>query len=447
MIILEYIQRQWHRHRRLWLNIAIGLMLIIGFVWLGYEFHRLVFLPHDTAAVDLKLRHHETQSFFKGDDIYQRNHNAVYPPASYAMFWPLIGWTDITGARTIWGVLTLIALLGLIHPAIKHSNAETRQERLFMALIPLSLYATGACIGNGQLAVIVIVCLMAKIEVLKEFKSSLPGDLLMALLILFALIKPTLSIYFIWIILFVPDRLRSAALVIAGYTALTFAASLFQEHGPIELIRLWYQRGSAGAVYGSTIGEGAIRMAENGGHLQILSINLHSVLGILGLERYNAPVSIFVFLILGRWVYSCRRINIWILFSVTCLVTRFAVYHGWYDDILLLPCLITLFKIAKMKNRFISNYRTVSGILFTLMFFSLLAPGGVYILPHPFNNAYVVGQTIIWVMVLIFFAFTAELCRLKPTHLSKGTIFFSDLFLKTGQKYDASWLNENQYKA
>ena len=118
----------------------------------------------------------------------------------------------------------MVALVWLVRIVVRESGAATRLERAFVALIPLSMYATGATIGNGQLTVHILPALLTGLLLLSQKRSGWGRDALAAALILLSLVKPAVSIPFFWIVLFVPGRLRPAILVTFGYVAVTFFA-------------------------------------------------------------------------------------------------------------------------------------------------------------------------------------------------------------------------------
>ena len=87
------------------------------------------------------------------------------------------------------------------------------------------------------------------------------------------------------------------------------------------------------------------------------------------------------------------------------------MYHGWYDDVILLLPLIALYRIFKGEGAPGPRFRLAAGILLVTMSASLLAPGGVYSLPYPWNNMSVILQTVIWLGVLLFLLLSAHAAR------------------------------------
>src|SRR5262249_10189745 len=183
------------------------------------------------GAVDLKMRHQEVQLWFSGNAVYSgqaQAMHAVYPPASYAMLWPLLGWLAFTPARGLWAAMMGAAVGLLALRFVKESGAQTRLERVFVALMLLSMYATGFTVGHGQLTIYVLGALVAGLPFVYRDQRAWLDDLVLAMLILLALVKPTLSIPFLWLVLFLPGALRPVLFIIVGYIALTVLAVGFQ---------------------------------------------------------------------------------------------------------------------------------------------------------------------------------------------------------------------------
>jgi hypothetical protein len=304
------------------------------------------------------------------------------PPATYAILWPLLGWLELTPARWLWVSTTLAALGWLIYLIVQESGADTPLERIFVALMPLSMYATGATIGNGQLSVHLLPLLVSGLLLLQRGQGGWHEDLLVTVLVLAALVKPSVAAPFFWIVLFVPGRLRPALLVTLGYGALTLFATSFQKPGLLLLLRSWLARASA--------------MAVNAGES-----HLHIWLASLGLEEWIFPASLLALAALGFWIYHHRRRDLWLLLSVTALVARFWTFHRWYDDLLILLPMVALFRIAK-RGPSADGGDVVAGVLLTITMLTTLAPGGLYLLPPPWNTLYLAGQVFVWIVALIF---------------------------------------------
>lgn len=379
----------WTVRRTMLLRIAVGLMAVAAVVWLGYEFWRLLGEPAHIGpwkvhlgAIDLKMRYQEVHKWFAGEPVYRELKDAVYPPASYAILWPLLGWLKLTAAKWLWAVTTVASLAWLVYLIVLESGADTPLGRVFVALIPLSMYPTGAAIGNGQLIVHLMPMLLAGLLMLSRGQGRWDTDLVSGLLIVICLVKPSITTPFLWIVLLVPGRLRPFCLVFFGYVTLTLFSASFQETGLVSLFRDWLANSSDVAV--------------NAGHA-----NLHRLLAHLGLRQWIFPTSLLVQLSLGIWIYYHRHGDLWTLVGVTALVARFWTYHRWYDDLLILLPMVALYRISK-NGPSIRGIDMLAGILLALTMAFMVAPGGLYLLRLPWNTIYVSVQTVLWVIVLVF---------------------------------------------
>ncbi|MEC8651619.1 MAG: glycosyltransferase 87 family protein [Planctomycetota bacterium] len=389
-----------------WLNVALAAMGFLALVWLGYQTWRLLFQAAPKGAVDLLLRHGECQEWFRGVAIYETRVDAVYPPASYLVLWPLLGWSSTGFVRVFWLAPTILSTAWLCALVARHSGALDASRRRLLWVLPLASYPIGASVGNGQLSILVVACVGAGVMLVADAPRSWRRDLSIAALMLVALVKPSMSAYFFWIPLLIPGGFRAACLVVAGYALLTVAACAAQPHGPVDLIEQWLSRAAAGVRYGASVGGGAMPLAKGS---SITGINLHSVLIALGQGAWIRMLSPAPLLLLGAWVFMRRRADVLILLGVAAIVARFASYHGWYDDVLLLMPLVALIRCARVaeapRARAVAAWLALVGGLF------LLAPGGTHLgrlgLPT-LANVYVVSQAVFWVVAMVFLARAAR---------------------------------------
>ena len=91
--------------------------------------------------------------------------------------------------------------------------------------------------------------------------------------------------------------------------------------------------------------------------------------------------------------------------GVSALVARVWTYHRWYDDLLILFPMVALFRIAKEGPSDGSDL--LAGVLFAITLIAMLAPGGLYLFPPPWNTWYLIGQNIVWVSGLGFLLYQA----------------------------------------
>jgi len=213
------------------LRVAVGLMMLAAFHRLSNEFSRLLWESGKTGAIDLKFHHEVVRLWFTGMPVYGEV-GTVYPPASFAILWPFLGWLEVTPARWLWAITTVPALIWMVVLIVDASGAKTLAERAFVALIPLAMYASSATIGNGQFIVHLFPALVTGLLLLGRKRRSWGVDVTSAALILVALTKPTVAAPFFWMVMFVPGRLRPALLVVLGYSCFQCSRCLTNLRGP-----------------------------------------------------------------------------------------------------------------------------------------------------------------------------------------------------------------------
>jgi glycosyl transferase family 87 len=294
-------------------------------VWLPNGFHRLLSDVDWLSAYDVKLRHEEVGRWFAGMPIYEEMRDAIYPPASYAELWPFLGWLDLEPARRLWAAACAAALLWLAVLCGRHAvPAASTRVRAIAALVPAALWSTGHSIGQGQLVVLVVPSILTGVRwaVVAERKGQ---EVAAALLVLFALVKPSLTAPFFWIL--VVARRRVAALAILGYVVLTLLATSYQD-APLSLVlRGWMRRGlHVAALQGDA--------------------DLATALAAAGWQRWILPATLAVLALHGLWTWRHRRADPWLLLGMSGVVARLWTYHYPYDDLILLAPVLALARAA-----------------------------------------------------------------------------------------------------
>lgn len=369
------IRSWWAVHGTTLLRLAVALMAILALLKLGDEFRRLVWESGRIGAIDLKLYHKMVHHWFAGLSIYGVLKHAEYLPASYVILWPFLGWLAVTPARWLWAATTVVALGWLVFLIVRESGADTPLERVFVALMFLSMNATGVTVGNGQLIVHLLPALVAGLVLLHRRQRRWREDVLAAVLVLATLVKPTTSVPFFWIVLFVSGNLRPALLILLGYGALTLFAASFQEFELVPLLYNWFEYG---------VGRGG-GVSVTGGYA-----HTYNWLATLGLQDWNLLASLLVLATLGLWTYRHRHRDLWLLLGVTALVARFWTYHRLYDDLLILLPMIALFRIAK-RDSSADGSDVVAGVLLAITMLAMLAPARLRFAPSPWYLIFTAG--------------------------------------------------------
>ncbi len=363
------------------LRAAVAVLAVFALLKLASEFWRLVWESGVYGAIDLHHLHTQVHGWFAGLPVYTDLRNALYPPASYPILWTLLGWLDLTSARWVWAGSSVVMLGWLAWLIVKESGADTPLERALVALLLLSMNATGVTIGNGQLIVHCLPFLLTGLLVLHRGRGDWRDDLLAAFLILVALVKPSITAFFFWAVLLCPGRLRPAVLVVVGYFALTLFAAAFQGAGVPALIAGWLRNCSG--------------LAANGyGHLQVW-------LADVGLARWSIAVSLFVLVVFGVWTYVHRSADVWLILGVTGIVARIAICHLVYDDVLMVLPMVALFRIAKRGGPADSS-DVIAGVLLAVLVLAMLAPARLQFPSSPWLPLFAAGHVSVWLAVLLF---------------------------------------------
>jgi hypothetical protein len=336
-------------------------MALLAAAKLTDELLRLVWRSGRTSAIDLRLFYAEVHAWFDGLPVYRDMPSAAYPPATYPLLWPSLGWLPFEPTRRLWAVTTALALAFTTWLLVRESRALDGWERAFAALMLLAMNQTGVALGNGQLILHVMPVLLVGILLVQRASGSWMDDLAAAACIIFALVKITITVPFLWLILFAPRagserrlwqwRVRPTVLVALGYTALTVFAMRFQEGGPLVQIRQWL-----GVAH---------RVATARGDYA----NVHRWLTDIGRDDLMLPASALLFAAVGVWTYRYRDADLWVRLGVIAIVARFSAYHRLYDDVLVVFAMLALFRIATTRPA-----QHVAAILLAASMFAMLLP-------------------------------------------------------------------------
>lgn len=247
---LTRVQIFWERYGNSILRIAVLLLAAAAAFRLLHEGLRLVVWDPFTLGGPNDLRNFQNamKGFFAGQPIYEELKTSPYPPASYAIFWPFLGWMDLSKARLLWAITVVTVLAWLIVLILRESKATTLTEKILLALFLLSMNGTGVTIGNGQLGLHILPALVTSLLLIQQKDLSVRNQIFASALVLFALAKPTISAPFLWILLFAPHGKRILFLTSIAYLAITWLALSFQPQPAITVFESWFHRASIVAL-------------------------------------------------------------------------------------------------------------------------------------------------------------------------------------------------------
>jgi len=337
-----------HSHK-LWF-VVIGILAVSSLNRLIQEFGRLIWNQGRTGAIDLKIFYEAVQLWFLGAPTYGELPSAVYPPASYLMLWPVLGWLTIPPARILWALISALALVWLMYLVVKESKADAWHEKVLIAFLPI-FYATRTGIGNGQLTIVVVPLLISGVLLFRRH-IRLGEHLWATAMIVGALIKPNISAPFFWLVLFTSGGQSSwpALMVILDYGGLTLWASAFQDESAITLMRQWFSQAEVGAEFGAQAGGYANQNSLLAWLEANTNINNFPLFNFVGDFELNTPLTLGILVALGLWICWHRNIEIWVLLGVCAVVARLWTYHRIYDDMLILLPTIAVFQIYKQLH-------------------------------------------------------------------------------------------------
>jgi hypothetical protein len=393
--------REWcSRHRRALLLVLIVAMGVEATGYLLYELWRLLLEHGFKGATDLGHRLRETHSWFARRPVYGRIPGAVYPPATYLLLWPFVGWLGLGTARWLWALPMLAGVVWLVILVLRESRPGNSLERTAIVLALLATYATGQTIGNGQLPLVVLPLLLAALLALRRPSAGLRADLLVALLLVGALVKVIDVVPFLVVAAVAPWRKRPLVLAAVAYAGLTLVAAAFQRPSLASLIRQWLKAGSSAA---------SARISDNYG-------NVHAWLSAAGLKAWILPLSGLILVALAYWSWRHRSVDRWILIGVAAYVARLWTYHRSYDDLLIVLPMVALFRIATASRARELDVTAVVVLAATVAV--MLVPGGLYGLPAVLQSPFTSLEAVIWLAGLGFLLLRARvLADPRPSHL------------------------------
>lgn len=376
------VRAWWNRHGSVVVLVVVAAMVLAALWRLGHAVPFLLWAGESPHPTDLSARHRELVRWFAGVLSDPPARIADYPPASYVLLWPLLGWLDLSRARWLWGLTALAGLTAMGWLGVRHGGARSGPQRLLLFLLPFSAYAATATLTVGQLGTHVVPMLAVGLLALRRVPARWWRDVAGTAAILFALAKPILSVPFAWIAFLALRRVRPALLLVSGYGLLTVFAASFHRAEFVTIVTGWL--------------EGTPNLARG-------TVNLHKALHMMGLDAWVLPATFATLLVFGWWVFRHRHAEVWALMGAAALVARLGFHHRLYDDVLILIPMIALFRLAGTAADDDHGDRDVrAGVLFALTWVTLNMPAGLLIMGHPLRGWAEAGQAVVWTAALVF---------------------------------------------
>ncbi|MCO4769996.1 MAG: DUF2029 domain-containing protein [Deltaproteobacteria bacterium] len=337
--------------------------------------------PEETGGVDLAHRVAEATVLWGGASPYGNGPaggNAVYPPASYVLLGPLL-LVPYGLLKWLWAGSIVLLLGGLGWGATRVAEVTRPEQLALVGLLPASIAGVAYGTQNGQIHVHVVAALLGGMALLLRSRPDARSDLLGSLLLLAALIKPTVAGPATLLLLARRDRWRVLARVGVAYLALT-AVGCALAGGGMGVLSDWLFRAQGGADYGAGGSYG----------------NAHAWSAMVGLTDLNAATTVvilvgFLTFALGRSAGHAIDGTRWAGVALAALVARVAVYHQGYDDTLLIALQFGLLAIVARRG-----VRSLAGgVLAALVLVQLPGRGWVGLggaMPNPLE----VARVVVW---------------------------------------------------
>ncbi len=320
------------------------------------------------GAIDLVSRRLETEDFFAG----RRGGDRVYPPATYAMLWPLIASGSLEAARWTWAAVLTVSLAWLCWISARASGFRDPLARLAMGLLPPASLATTLALGTGQLTIPVVALATASVLRLARSPGTRGDEATAAALFTLASVKPTLVAPVGWLLLFLPRSFVPAGIAACLYACVTGIALALR--GSVASPRPVVPR--------PVVPRGPLFIEENmfaSGYANLQNWLVH--LGI-GFPWVFLP-PILGLALLGWWTWRHRDGDPWLLLAVAGLVARFCFYHRHYDDLLVLPVLVALARLASgaTSSMAVADPSRATGEIRQASLWTLFAVAGSLVMP------------------------------------------------------------------
>jgi hypothetical protein len=382
-----WVARAWERWSDplIWAAVGYSVIAAVG--------HLRAALPHllrdveEWSAVDFKYRFEEVSRWFDGVSVYGALDRLTYPPASYALLWPFIGWLPLDAARVMWAVTTLAAAAVVAFVAYRATEGRALSLRVLAALLPFAAYPTQVTVYVGQLPVHVVALVALGAFVLWRVPIGWAGDVAGGVLLAASLVKPTLAPPVVAAVLISTGRWRPALLTAACYLAFSFAGAAAQSPDIITLHRAWLESSANPSLVGG-IAEGVP--------------SLHMLLTRAGLGGWAPVASLAALVAFAAWAWRHRRADLWLLAGAGAVVARLWSYHREYDDAILLLAAVALLRVHRGPE---TSVGWMDGLLFAAVWAALLTPTWVLFSPNvPIVRVLQGVHTAVWVAVLVVVA-------------------------------------------
>jgi len=314
------------------LSVGIIIFILMGIVYQGVGFYRLIFTD---SAYDLKMRWPEVQAILKGQNPYDFQKASLeagkkvkgldYPPWSYftgfIFLWPA-KWSLVRIYFALWNAVAL-GMIGFW--AFRIGRERDRLTACFLCVSTLALSNFYTTLWLGQYSIIVVAILVG-VYLLETKKLPFLSGLVMG----FAMLKPTISIPFLFALL-IKKKFYSLFISMAYITIAAVIIGIMIKTYPLEMFHRAYMASN----------DNVMRVLNPARYLIHAGLSAPTALLLSAITFLGAAL-----LLMLLFVRSPLQVH----FSIAAVAGRLATYHRQYDNIMILFLLVPLGYLAFVRD-------------------------------------------------------------------------------------------------
>lgn len=375
-------------------NIIIsGLYVVLPLIGLIYVIHGFYqMLDSQNLAVDLALRWwNMNELLVQGNNIYATMTSAVYPPSMHVLLWLIIGWLPYGWVAWMWAAVNMAAIVLLMVITYKwmyRSGVDYSITWIVTLSVP-AFHSISHALGIGQLTVFYISIFL--LVTYQYFREYIPYWEKLIWTVPIALCLGKYSIFLPLIIpLLFQKHLRFIVLgAIIMNIILSLGVAVYLDIGVVKLM------------------EGLL---NNSGRVQELgSIDLHVFLSVMGLEsEWIVITSMILLLMFLGFNYLIKDIDLTSRLALAAVFARLWVYHGHYDNLMLIFLLLAIGQMIGQKfftyNNGYSGSYNFQFIIIVAVIFSIIIPARFLSFTPYYLGVFLMLQLMIWLFSGLYIA-------------------------------------------
>ena len=323
-------------------TLAFGL-LVIAMIYFGRAFAHI--WGYSTLAIDLTLRYHEIQALFiEGRNIFFENNQLLYPPSFLFLLTPLIGFFSYYTVEYVWFIIQLLSVAVIIKESyhlLKNKNPDIGLKYIFLVLVSiLAWHSIYQGMGIGQVTNLLMALFLWSFNSIEGTKHSALRKV--AIIYSYTLILGKFTIFlpvFVFLIFKQKHRPYIYSSVLLNII-ISLGVIFYYELSITEYITVYISK------FGSGFNSGSFDLFSVSQFLELPPLLIY----IISISTLLIPLFV-----------GLKNLNTLRGLAITFIVARLWIYHGLYDNIMLI--LVALYLVS-IKNIFpISFFCVLSAIL------------------------------------------------------------------------------------